>query len=482
MKTFISASLVFLFACTLYGQPGPDTLWTRFYGWTGDDTAFCLQKTADRGFIIAGTATVPADGRTNAFLIKADSAGIMQGFHSYGGTATDEGAYSVVVAADGGYAFAGYSTNTTGFRRNYVVRVNILGEVICTWIDSVQVPYQLWSTSIAKLQDNSFVSVVIIGSYSEGYSEAALERIENLTCDANILSYLDRYNLMTHAIRQTSDLGLVVVGQFSDTTISPRLAFLSKLSLSGSFIHSYSGDGNEDDARDFVETPTGFVMAGSSYDGHVDGIFICKTDTSGDPDWIHRFFLQQSQWAEAIIPALGGGYVIAGTRENYFGNTDMYLAKVNDDGAIVWQNTYGTAADERAYDVVQTSDGGFVLCGYSNAHLGVGTEWYIVKTLPDPSLSEGPFSALLPHQFTLSCFPNPFNPTTTLAFTLPQTGQVKVVVYDLLGREVAVLAERVFEAGEQRLRFDGSALPSGLYFARMQAGGLIATQKLLLLR
>jgi hypothetical protein len=91
-------------------------------------------------------------------------------------------------------------------------------------------------------------------------------------------------------------------------------------------------------------------------------------------------------------------------------------------------------------------------------------------------------SAIQPSSFNLSSFPNPFNPTTTLAFSLPQTGQVKVVVYDLLGREVAVLAERVFEAGEQRLRFDGSALPSGLYFARLQSGPISVTQKLLLLK
>jgi hypothetical protein len=88
----------------------------------------------------------------------------------------------------------------------------------------------------------------------------------------------------------------------------------------------------------------------------------------------------------------------------------------------------------------------------------------------------------LPLSACLASFPNPFNPSTTLSFTLPREGRARIVIYDLLGREVQTLADNVFSSGEHRMTFDGSALAAGLYFARLQSGSFVAAQKLLLLK
>lgn len=82
----------------------------------------------------------------------------------------------------------------------------------------------------------------------------------------------------------------------------------------------------------------------------------------------------------------------------------------------------------------------------------------------------------------LSSFPNPFNPTTQIAFTLPRAQRVRLVVYDVTGREVRTLTDRVYESGEHRVSFDGSSLPSGIYFARLNAGTFSKAEKLLLLK
>jgi hypothetical protein len=87
-----------------------------------------------------------------------------------------------------------------------------------------------------------------------------------------------------------------------------------------------------------------------------------------------------------------------------------------------------------------------------------------------------------PSSFILSAYPNPFNPTTTIALTLPHIARARLAVYDLLGREVAVLHEGLLEAGEHAFAFDGTMLPSGVYLARWQAGKMAETQKLLLLK
>lgn len=94
-------------------------------------------------------------------------------------------------------------------------------------------------------------------------------------------------------------------------------------------------------------------------------------------------------------------------------------------------------------------------------------------------------SNLTPVSFDLSVYPNPFNPTTTISFILPRAGEVKLAMYDVLGRNVGkqpFAATKNYSAGEHHLSFDGSGLSSGIYFVRLEAGGNVQTRKMMLLR
>lgn len=89
----------------------------------------------------------------------------------------------------------------------------------------------------------------------------------------------------------------------------------------------------------------------------------------------------------------------------------------------------------------------------------------------------------LPSEFKLyPNFPNPFNPSTTLQFDLSKAGEVKLTVYDVLGKEVATLVEGRMSAGVHSVEFDGEKFTSGVYFARLSVGGLAMTRKMVLLK
>lgn len=79
-------------------------------------------------------------------------------------------------------------------------------------------------------------------------------------------------------------------------------------------------------------------------------------------------------------------------------------------------------------------------------------------------------------------YPNPFNPSTTIRFTVRSLTDVDIAVYDVLGRKVAQLADRRFAAGEHRISFDAEGLPSGQYLVRMSTGGQVYTRKVTLLK
>lgn len=82
----------------------------------------------------------------------------------------------------------------------------------------------------------------------------------------------------------------------------------------------------------------------------------------------------------------------------------------------------------------------------------------------------------------LQNYPNPFNPTTTIEFSIPKSSIVNLKIFDLLGREVAVLVNEQKPPGTYTVQFDGSRLASGVYFYRLQAENFVQTKKFVLLR
>lgn len=92
-------------------------------------------------------------------------------------------------------------------------------------------------------------------------------------------------------------------------------------------------------------------------------------------------------------------------------------------------------------------------------------------------------SGVVPSSISLhQNYPNPFNPSTTISYELPWSAFVVLTVYDVLGREVETLVNERQIAGSHSVRFDGSALPSGVYFYRLEAGTYHETKKLILLK
>jgi subtilisin family serine protease len=89
----------------------------------------------------------------------------------------------------------------------------------------------------------------------------------------------------------------------------------------------------------------------------------------------------------------------------------------------------------------------------------------------------------LPAKYELSQnFPNPFNPTTTIKYSLPKNEIVKLIVYNILGEEISILVNEVKAAGNYEVEFNGSGIASGVYIYRMTAGSFTNVKKFILLK
>ena len=84
--------------------------------------------------------------------------------------------------------------------------------------------------------------------------------------------------------------------------------------------------------------------------------------------------------------------------------------------------------------------------------------------------------------FNLNIYPNPFNPNTTIEYTMPSSSRTSLVIYDVLGREVAALVDTFKNAGNYSINWAANNVPSGVYFCRMTSGSFIETKRIMLLK
>jgi hypothetical protein len=154
-------------------------------------------------------------------------------------------------------------------------------------------------------------------------------------------------------------------------------------------------------------------------------------------------------------------------------------------GNLHWTNFWQLATDstkfywgaEYRYDRQVTQDS-----NYSYAHKLFLADWATGTILGITGVEDNASSSV-PAGFVLDQnFPNPFNPSTTIRYSLSQKSVVTMVVHNLLGQQVALLVQGEKEAGYHEVKFDASGLPSGVYFYRLHAGNVVQTRKLLLLR
>lgn len=164
-------------------------------------------------------------------------------------------------------------------------------------------------------------------------------------------------------------------------------------------------------------------------------------------------------WLLALVPAALGQYLVhSGGSANASGRL--------------------SGADFSAFvaigqPIVGSSSNGRFGAGFG----GVSQRQALVRTDTDDS------SAERPGHFRLgSNYPNPFNPATTIAFELPQAGPVRLVVFDALGRQVAVLVDGLLPAGRHTVPFRAEGLPSGVYFYQMHTASFQAVRRMVLLK
>ncbi len=474
--------LILLLALSLlagisYAQP-PDTLWTQTFGGDSLDVGYSVRQTSDGGFIITGYTGSFGAGGDDVWLIKTDSLGSQQWAHTYGGIRHDNGCAVLEDTLNAGYVVLGssssFSADTT--YDAWLIKTDLNGDTL--WTRTYGGVEEDFGSDLAQTNDGGFIIIGTTYSYGAGLGDVWLIKTSAQGDSEWTRTFGGINEDGGSEIALTIDGGYIIVGT-TRLVSGDNAAWLIKTDSNGdslwtrTFTDLFGYLGN---AVAQIQGG-GYIIGATVHESYLpplsDGIII-RTDSLGHQMWDCLL----SGIPYSVDQTSDGGYICAGTEQGGHGRPAWwaFLAKLDPAGNAAWIRNFQWYTS--AHQAQQTNDACFIMVGDFESDVWLVCIASDLLSAPQPPVQDNPpsaFQLLLPH-------PNPFNPTTILSYQLPVASHVNLRVYDTAGRLVTTLVDGWRGAGDHQITFDGSGLPSGIYFAKLKAGDYSQVQKMVLMK
>ena len=377
MKSLVLCFLAALIAVPLlFGQPNPDTLWTRTYGGSFDDVANYVQQTLDGGYIIAGYTESDGVGGQDFYLLKTNSLGDIQWTHTYGGIG-DDYCQSAQQTTDSGYVLIGdtYSFGH-GNRDIYLVKTNSLGDTL--WTRTYGGSGYDGSNDVKQTSDGGYIICGHIDFYGPHSGDLYLVKIDGIgdtlwTRTFRWGGYIDNAT----SIQQTSDGGYIVAGY---TWLNNWDVVLVKTDSLGSeqWSHIYHGNGGDFFTGIQITEGGGYIGAGCT--SSWSDCWLVMVDSLGDTLWTRTYGESSGEEFLSLQKTIDGKYIMAGYTESLiYGGQELYIVKTDSIGDTLWTRRYGGTQDEKAHSIDNTTDGGYIAAGWTESFGSGGKDVYLVK-------------------------------------------------------------------------------------------------------
>jgi hypothetical protein len=188
-------------------------------------------------------------------------------------------------------------------------------------------------------------------------------------------------------VSPTRDGGYVAVGASRSFGDGMDDVYLVRTDAAGELLWSRTyGGADQDNGWSVHETADGFVMAGftRSFGAGDFDFYLIRTDAAGEQVWSRTYGGPGKDRCWALLPTRDGGFLLAGeTTSSGAGQEDFYLVRTDSLGNEQWSRTYGGAAGDRCFAVAPADDGGYVLAGQTYSEGGGDRDAYVLKTDAD---------------------------------------------------------------------------------------------------
>jgi len=459
-------------------QNAGDIVWNKMFGGEAYDEANSVVQTNTNGFIAAGYTQSYGLGRWgNAFLFKADSNGDSVWTRNYGWDGNDVFA-DLVKSTDGMFVATGLTDTPNDFENIYLVKVDEDGNL--QWEKNFGGPQKDVALSLTNADDGGLVITGVTRSVSVGEEDLFIFKTDVNGDSLWFKTYGTTGNDGGYGISKTSDGGFIIAGQYNWNDL-----WLLKVDANGDTMWTkIFGGNNFDEGISVIETDdNGYIVCGHSSsfgNGELD-VYVVKTDSVGNFEWQKTYGGAGYDEGRRILKRDNGYLVMGSTDSGTFGEMDYFLIWTDENGDTVQTRTYGDAGEDRCYDVISVGNDYFLIAGsdFNNTTLG-DAALLLIESGNSPSVVNP--DEVIDGYYLYEAYPNPFNPSTTIRYEVGLFGRVTLKVYDVLGREVATLVNDVQPAGVYEVKFDASRLPSGAYFYTFTTDDFATTRKMILMK
>jgi hypothetical protein len=304
---------------------------------------------------------------------------------TYGGTSNDWG-YSVQQTSDGGFIVAGYSGSFGNGYQVYLIKTDTSGDTL--WTRTYGGFSTEWGYSVQQTPDGGYIIGGRTSSFGAGGNDVYLIKTNAAGDTLWTRTYGGRGYDEGTSVQQTSDGGYIISGTSDSYSTGDLDVYLIKTDASGDTLWArvYGSWWDEDGLSVQQTSDGGYIIAGwtwasspSNYD-----FYLIKTNPSGDTLWTKKYGGSGNDEANCIKQTSDGGFIIVGFTSSYgAGSFDNYLIKTDAQGDTLWTRTYGGTNDDYGLFVQQTSDSGYIIAGYTSSFGAGGYDVYLIKTNKD---------------------------------------------------------------------------------------------------
>ncbi|MCC6720859.1 MAG: T9SS type A sorting domain-containing protein [Bacteroidia bacterium] len=425
--------------------------WQKSLGGISSDISTHIIQAKDRGFVIVGNASSNDDdisgnhGSKDLWVVKLTYSGALDWQKCYGGS-NDESAWEIQQTLDSGYIITGFTKSNDG---------DVYGN---------HGEFDFW---VIKISSNGVLQwqKCIGGAFDD----------------------------VAYSIQQTNDSGYIVAGSTlsNNGDVSGNHgstdAWIVKLNSIGNIQWQKCYGGDLADVISSIQQTSdgGYISSGSTassnYDvaGYIGGgdFWVLKLDSAGNIQWQKCLGGTQSETSYSLTQTIGGAYVFTGfttsTDINVSGNNglfDFWVIQLNSSGNIDWQKCLGGSGEEKANSIIQTTDGGFVIAGYTKSNNGDvsgnkgNSDYWVVKLSPTSGIEniETPY---------INIYPNPASATFEISNLHIDS---KLNIYDMQGK--LIYSKYI---NERLCKFNTEHFKNGIYLIQNEINGKIINKKLI---
>lgn len=493
------------------GQSKPDTLqgsddfttikynsggtqqWAASYNGSGNGFDMPTAISIDNNGNVFVTGWSEGSGTNSDYAtIKYNSAGVQQWVARYNGTANlDDDAQALVLDASGNVYVTGLSYGA-GSNYDYVtIKYNNNG--VQQWLARLNGAANIDDFAASLAVDNNG------NVYVTGYIRGATTGYDFATIKYNtsgVQQWVMIYNGPANGDDYTTNMAIDSTGNVYVTGYSPGIGsgidFATiKYTSSGvqQWVSRYNGPGIGADYPSSAKVDLSgnvFVTGYSVGSGSGDDYTTIKYNSSGVQQWVARYngIGNGSDYSIGIVLDRYNDVYVSGYAVSTSGY-DYTTIKYNNSGVQQWLMTYNGSAngtDIVSSIFIDTALNVYVTGGSTGTSSGI--DFATIKYNQVTGIKS--VGGQIPTTYALEQnYPNPFNPTTKIKFSLPHPSEggeqaVKLVVYDILGKEVETLVNKKLQPGSYEAEWDGSKYPTGIYFYTLKTDYFTDTKKMAL--